>query len=158
MEYAEAAEFIKELETRLGSRITWRTFATWFGSSEGQIREYGVFLCALEDGRFYAEDFERLPQILGYTIRQKNRPKYEKYSIIFPKESIKSISVVRKSQAESSSRAASRVPLSPAGRFSRIFFPLVTQVVLDDGRIYFFELIEPKALIKLTGEENGRSI
>lgn len=158
MEYAEAAEFIKELETRLGSRITWRTFATWFGSSEGQIREYGVFLCALEDERFYAEDFERLPQILGYTIRQKNRPKYEKYSIIFPKESIKSISVVKKSQAESSSRAASRVPLSPAGRFSRILFPLVTQVVLDDGRIYFFELIEPKALIKLTGEENGRSI
>ena len=44
MESREARQFIDQLEAQLGAHIGWRTFATWFASNDGTIREYGVFL------------------------------------------------------------------------------------------------------------------
>lgn len=144
MDSKEAKEFISALEAELGSKIGYRTFATWFGSNDGLVREYGVFFCILEDGTLYFEDFERLPQILGYTLKSKNTPKYEKYSFRFRSDQIRSMSIVKKRQAQQTCASASRVPLCTAGKLSQLLFPVVTQIELDDGRCLYFELISHK--------------
>ena len=51
----ESIEYIRSLEAELGERIGWRTFATWYASTDGTVREYGVFLCLLGDGSLYLE-------------------------------------------------------------------------------------------------------
>ena len=101
MESREARQFIDQLEAELGAHIGWRTFATWFASNDGTIREYGVFLSILDDGTMYFEDFDRKPQILGFTIRPKNPVEYVKYSRRVSLDDIRSVTRVRKSHAVS---------------------------------------------------------
>ena len=58
MEINDTAQFIKEREERLGSRIRYRTYCTWYARIGHEKREYGVFLYT--DGRTMAyEDFDR---------------------------------------------------------------------------------------------------
>lgn len=154
MESREAQDFTRNLEDRLGRRIVWRTFATWYGSNEGIVREYGVYLCTLDDGSIYLEDFERLPQILGYQIRSRNTPKYEKYSLLLSPGSVRSVSRVVKKQAAASCLAASRIPLASAGRLATALFPIVTQLETEDGRCLYFELIDHKAFMRAIGGDN----
>lgn len=152
MDNSDATIFINGIEEKLGSPVTWRTFSTWYGSNEGVIREYGVFLCIC-GGQLYGEDFERLPQILGYTLKQKNRPKYEKYSFSIPLSRIKSISRVTKKGADLACRAASKVPLAEAGAFSKAMSQIVTQLETEDGICHYFELISHKEFIDALRKE-----
>lgn len=152
METREAAEFTREIESRLGSRMVWKTFAPWFASSDGTIREYGVFLCILEDGTVYLEDFERLPQILGIEIKSKKTPKYEKFSMRFRKNEVKEMERVAKKSAQQICRTSSRIPAPRAGRFTSLLQPLVSQIVLEDGTLLYFELIDYKAFNRAIGE------
>lgn len=159
MESQEAVEFINGIEASLGAKIGWRTFAPWYADNSGIIREYGVFLCLTDDGRLYFEDFERLPQILGYTLKPRNQVKYEKYSKAIEIREIKTIHRVKKKQAADTCSAKSRIPLTEAGRFMKTFFPVVTQIELNSKECYYFELISHRefmtALSKLRGESNG---
>lgn len=147
-------EFIAEIEARLGSKLGWRTFATWFGGP-GIVREYGVFL-ATAGGQIYFEDFERLPQILGYTIKSDKTPKYEKYSKTISANDVKAVTRVRKADAAANCRSSSPRALPPAGAFAKAFSQMVTQVEMNDGTIWYFELIShpefEKALEKAKGD------
>lgn len=152
----EAIEFIKEKESQLGSTIGWRTFSTWFGSNKGILREYGVFLCSY-DNSFYFEDFERLPTFLGYTIQKKNKEKYIRYDMSINANDIKSITLVRKSDAEKVIRSKANVPLSKVNSFISLFAKTVTQVELSSGELLYFELISSKEFEKIVKElKNGR--
>lgn len=159
MESQEAVEFIKGIEASLGARIGWRTFAPWYADNSGIIREYGVFLCLTDDGRLYFEDFERLPQILGYTLKPRNPVKYEKYSKAIEIKEIKAISRVKKKQAADTCSAASRIPLTEAGSLAKALSPIVTQIELNSKECYYFELISHRefmaALTKARGDVNG---
>ena len=147
----EAIEFIKEKESQLGSTIGWRTFSTWFGSNKGILREYGVFLCSY-DNSFYFEDFERLPTFLGYTIQKKNKEKYIRYDMSINANDIKSITLVRKSDAEKVIRSKANVPLSKVNSFISLFAKTVTQVELSSGELLYFELISSKEFEKKVKE------
>ena len=153
----EAVEFIKEKESQLGSKIGWRTFSTWFGSNKGILREYGVFLCAF-DNSFYLEDFERLPTFLGYTIQKKNREKYVRYDMTINANDIKSITIVRKSDAEKTIRSKSNVPLSKVNKIIGLFAKTVTQVELSTGELLYLELISNKEFEKIVKELKNGSI
>lgn len=150
----DSIAFIKGLEEQLGAKITWRTFATWYASTEGTIREYGVFLCRCQDS-FYFEDFDRVPTLLGIPLNTKNRPKYEKYSRLIPVSEVKSLSRVSKKLAEQQARSQSQKPLPEAGRMSRLMSPQVTQLVLESGECLYFELIDHKEIIKELEKQNG---
>ncbi len=139
----DAIEYIKNLESEIGEKIGWRSFSTWFGSSNGILREYGVFLCLLKE-EIYLEDFERLPQILGYQLKSKNREKYVKYALRLPVDEIKSIKRVKKSEAKTAVTAMANAPISEASSFARFAFPIVTQIEMNDGTCYYFELISHK--------------
>ena len=152
----EAIEFIKEKEAQLNSKIGWRTFSTWFGTNKGILREYGVFLCAFSDS-FYLEDFERLPTFLGYTIQRKNKVEYVRFDMTFKASSIKSITTVRRSEAERVIRSKAKEPLSKVGKITALFAKTVTQVELDSGELIYFELISSKEFEKKVKElKNGR--
>lgn len=143
----EAIKFIKDLEEQLGDKISWRTFATWYATTEGTIREYGVFLCRVGDS-FYFEDFDRVPTLLGIPLNSKKREKYEKYSRLIPVSEVKSCTRVSKKMAEQQARSQADKPLSEAGRMSKLMSPQVTQLVLESGECLYFELIDHKEIIK----------
>ena len=142
MDNEEAIAFIREREERIGGKILYRTYSTWYGRIGKEKREYGVFLYS--DGRvFIYEDFERNPQILGIPIRTKRKEKYEKLEVSFPASGIREISRVTKRSAEISLYNGKDLS-KPATLLGRAFRAIVTKVVLEDGDIMFFELMDPK--------------
>ena len=143
MDTNDTIQFLKEREERLGGRIRYRTYCTWYARLGCEKREYGVFLCLLGDGSLYLEDFDRQPQILGITLKSRKREKYVKLSRRIPLEAVRSVSRVRKSHALSAVNSGSSLPSNPAGWFARALFPIVTQLVLEDGGCHYFELISP---------------
>ncbi len=153
----EEADFIKAREAKLGYKIKWRTFSTWFGSNRGILREYGVFLCSFSDS-LYLEDFERLPTFLGYTIQRKNREEYVMYDRIIHSRDIVSIRRVRKSDAEKTVRSKGAVPLVEPSKLTQVFAKMVTQVELKDGELLYFELISNKEFVNTCKELQNGSI
>ena len=153
----EEADFITARETKLGYKIKWRTFSTWFGSNRGIVREYGVFLCSFADS-LYLEDFERLPTFLGYPMKRKNQAEYVMYDRIIHSRDIVSIRRVRKSDAEKTVRSKGSVPLCKPSKFMQVFAKMVTQVELKDGELLYFELISNKDFVKTCKELQNGSI
>lgn len=151
---ADAIEFMKELEARIGGKPGWRTFATWYGTSRGLKREYGVFLCRIED-RLYLEDFDRVPTFLGIPMKsRKNAEKYERYSCFIPISDIVSIKRVSKKKAEDIIRRADKTVLDEVGPMARALSPIVTQLKLKSGECVYFELIDHKDFLKMLNKEN----
>ena len=98
MDSQETMLFLKEREERLGAKIIYRTFSTWYARIGHEKREYGVFLYT--DGRTIVfEDFDREPQLLGIPLKRKNKEKYEKLEVSFPVTAIRSIERVSLSDA-----------------------------------------------------------
>ena len=142
MDTDEAIAFIKEREERIGGRILYRTYSTWYGRIGKEKREYGVFLYS--DGKsFIYEDFERNPQILGIPIKTKNKAKYEKLEVSFPASDIIEIARVTKRSAEVSLYNGKDLSRHP-NILDKAFRAIVTKVVLKNGDVLFFELMEPK--------------
>ena len=153
----EAIEFIKEKESQIGAKIGWRTFSTWFGSNNGILREYGVFLCAFDDS-LYFEDFERLPTFLGYPIQRKKKVEYVRYDRTIKASDIKAITLVRKRDAEKAIREKALNPLPKANKLISLFTKTVTQVELSSGELLYFELISIKEFEKIVKELKNGSI
>jgi len=154
MEDKETTDFIKEIENRRGGKMKYRTYSTWFADNTGNIREYGVFLYQIDE-TFYFEDFEKENRIFGIplTRRKKNQKQYIKLEGSFNVKDIKSITLVSKSNAESYCRSDNKAQLPPpASTISRIFNRLITMVELENGKIFFLELIDQKKF-KETMEE-----
>ncbi|MDD2302805.1 MAG: hypothetical protein PHG30_09605 [Eubacteriales bacterium] len=149
----DAKQFIENLENRFGGPVGYRTYSTWFASEEGVVREFGVFIFEI-NGKFHYEDFERKPSLFGFAIKpRKSLPPYVKLEGSFSASSIKSITVVTKSQALSCAQGMKKQEMiAPANGLQRIFSPLVTRVVLSDGPAMFFELINHKEFTKAIKE------
>lgn len=155
----DAKQFIENLENRFGGKINYRTYSTWFGSDTGVVREFGVFIYEI-DGVFHFEDFERKPSMFGFSIKpRKNQPAYVKMEGSFTAKEIQSISVVTKSNAMACVQGyRKQSSIEPAGTLQKIFSPLVTKVVLQNGLTYFFELINHKEFFQKIKEDANGSI
>ncbi len=145
----DANEFIAELEKRFDGSITYRTYCTWYGSSKGILRDFGVFMYEIHT-IFHFEDFERKPSLFGIAVtgRKKQAP-YIKMEDSFKKQEIESITQVSKSRAVSSIKNSinpASIPL--ASLIEKIFSPLVTRVTLENGESHFFELINHKEFLQ----------
>jgi hypothetical protein len=155
----DSQQFLKNLEERFGGKITYRTFATWFATSDNVLREFGVFLFKI-NGNYHYEDFERIPSLLGFPLRpRKNKVPYEKLEGSFAASSIKNISVVTKNSAMRS--IYSNIPadqITEATFLQKLLFRLVTKVELDDNSALFFELISPKEFVKSLEENDSERI
>ena len=145
MDTNDTIQFLKEREERLGGRIRYRTYCTWYARLGCEKREYGVFLYT--DGRTMAyEDFDREPQILGIPIKRKSKEKYEKLLVSFPVEAIAAIDRVTLDSAERSFESCRDVARS-AGILAKAFRKLATKVTLADGTIMYFEMMDHKDFV-----------
>lgn len=138
----ETKAFLKELETKHDGTISWKTYATWFGSSKGIIREFGVFLYRIND-TFYYEDFERKTQFLGIPLNiKKSKNEYKKMEGAFNVNEIESTLNVSKNVASNFLQGANNINrLKQIGSFQKFFSQVVTMVTLKDGTKLFFELM-----------------
>ena len=144
-------EFIKGLETKRGCPVGWRTYSTFYADSNGVVREYGVFLYEA-GGRFWFEDFEHEPQILGFKLpKSKNAAPYVKFESGFDPNDVLETRTVKKNVAKSF--AGGFKPHSKAGTFARFFSQCVTEVALKNGTVLFFELPD-KTLLNIIKENN----
>lgn len=147
----DTKKFLAELEEKHGGPVKWRTYATWYGSADGTLREYGVFLYVI-GGKFYFEDFERLPSLLGYPLKpKKNAPPYVKHEGSFSGNAIKRTMVVTKGHAIDCVRGYRNVEdLREANLIAKLFKQLVLLVETTDGGAYFFELMDRKRFLDET--------
>ena len=147
MDTDEAIAFIKEREERIGGKILYRTYSTWYGRIGREKREYGVFLYS--DGRsFIYEDFERDPMILGIPINRKRKEKYVKMEESFPVDSITDVQRVTRRSAEKSLEAKRDISRAP-GLFGKAFCKLVTKISTADSGVIFVELMDHRAFVDM---------
>lgn len=150
MDTEDTTAFLKEKEERLGAKIRFKTYSTWYGEIGGEKREWGVFLYS--DGKvFILEDFNREPSILGFKITEKKNNDYVKYERTFLVSQIVDILQVTRNSAEKSV-TLERDFSKPANLFAKAVQKLVTKVVLDDGSILFFEMMSHKDFMKTVAE------
>lgn len=143
MDIENTKAFIEEREKRLGAKLKWRSYSTWYAHLDGEKREYGIFLYT--DGKtIVIEDFERAPTLMGIIVpSMAKKEEYKKYEIEIDVMSICAVETVTRSSAESSIRNhkdRSKV----ANLFDRIFRKLVTRVKTVDGEVYFMEILNTK--------------
>ena len=148
MDTADVAQFIREREEKLGGKIRYRTYCTWYARLGHEVREYGILLYT--DGRTVAyEDFDRGPTLLGIPIR-RTRPKDEEYvklEVAFPIEDIADMTQVTWSSAAKSASCGKDIS-KEANAFDRMFRRIVTKLSLKDGTVIF---IEPGSHQELAG-------
>jgi len=144
----DAQEFIDTLEKRFEGKVKYRTYSTWFASSKGVLREFGVFIYEINN-IFHFEDFERNAALFGIALTsKKKKSEYVKMEGSFNRSDIESITQVPKSKATSCAKQSIKASMIPtATTLQRIFSPLVTRVSLKDGTHYFFELINHKEFL-----------
>jgi len=142
----DAQAFIAELETRRQAKISWKTYATWYGNNRGITREFGVFLYRCEN-TFFFEDFERNPSMFGISLKSKKKKEaFTKYEGYFALEDVVSTRQIVKAQAKKVAEGISAPDELPQVHiFDRVFRQLVEMITLKDGSVHFFELIDRKA-------------
>ena len=147
MEPIDVVQFIREREEKLGGKILYRSYCTWYARLGHEIREYGILLYT--DGKTFAyEDFDREPAILGIPIR-RGKPRgevYKKLEVSFPISDIRDISQVTWSSAVKATRCGHDISKS-ANWFDRIFRRILTKLSLSDGTIIYIEPFNHKELV-----------
>ncbi|MCR5760503.1 MAG: hypothetical protein K6F82_00635 [Sphaerochaetaceae bacterium] len=136
---SDAEEFLKKLEEKHGGKIDRRNFSLWYGDSEGNIREAGVFVYRI-NGIYHYEDFKRRASILGFTVSSKKNEKYVKFERSFNSQDIVGVETVRKSAARAFIEKGKEA--KEASAFSRVFLETVTKIQLKDGTVRFFQLVD----------------
>lgn len=144
----DAQVFIAELETRHGGPVGWRTYATWYGNNQGVFREFGVFFYWCE-GRFHFEDFERTPSLLGITLKPRRaKAPFIKYEGSFSSADVVLTRPVPKSVAQRTTiNSAVSERIREVNLLDKLFRQMVEMVVLSDGTIHFFELMNRREFI-----------
>lgn len=134
---------LKELEEKRGGKIEKKTFSLWCILPTGKLYEHGMFVYQIGNNVYY-EDFEKQTMnVFGFTIQKKKTEDFVKTEGVFPKEDIEKTLKVSKSSAIKYAREGRKEPalLKKAGPFTRFFRPCTDAVVLKNGDVYFFELL-----------------
>lgn len=139
----ETKEFLDNLENKHGGKITWKTFATWYGCSDSTLREHGVFIFKIND-TLYFEDFDKKYAIFGIALTNNKKKKNEYVKMerqiaiadidnTFRVSQSNAINVVRNTKEASD--------LKEINLFDKIFKKTVVAVALKNGTHHFFEFM-----------------
>lgn len=134
---------LKELEEKRGGKIGKRTFSLWCILPNGKLYEHGMFVYEI-DGTVYYEDFEKQSiNIFGFNIQKKNKEPFIKTEGTFSKNDVERTIKVSKKAAMKYAKSENKNPavLKKAGKTVRFFAPCTDAVVLKNGDVYFFELL-----------------
>lgn len=136
------SNLIKEIETKRGAKVGYRTVSTFYADSQGNICDLGVFLYECQDSLWY-EDFEPEASIFGFKIQTKAKSKYVKFEGSFRMEDVVSVRrVLKRAARRCACGERSFAGLRAAGVVSGFLCAVVTEFVLRDGRRLYFELLD----------------
>ncbi len=136
---SETQEFLKKIEETHGGKIDKKTFSLWYGDSEGNIREFGVFIYRI-NGVYHYEDFKRRASILGFTVPDKKADEYVKFERSFTFDEIESTLIVKKASARKYIETGKAI--KKAGFIARLLLDTVLMVQFKDSTVKFFQLVE----------------
>ncbi len=142
MEYdTDVLAFIEEREKKIGGKLIYRTYATWFAELGRERREWGVFLYT--DGKtLMIEDFYRPSTVLGYEINSRSekerKANYVKLEIPLLLSDVTEVDYVSRPSAEKSLKTINDVSKS-ATLFNKIFTKNCVKLKVGE-RIFFLEL------------------
>lgn len=143
----DTKDFLEQLETKHNGKMGWRTFSTWYGCSDGTFREFGVFLYKIND-TFYFEDFERNQSIFGFLIHtNKKKKEFIKMEREIEAAQIDKVITTTRKNALQIIKTENTQILKSASLFEKMLFKTVSAVILKDGSIHFFELVNSKDFI-----------
>lgn len=153
----EVTEFLQGLEKKRGTKIMWKTFSTWFATTDrgGIARPYGVFLYRAGD-EIWFEDFEHRPySFFGFPLKKKkDSPPFHPYESSFPISEIKEIRIVTRRTGEKIAEGSLKPEKAKkANLLQKIFSELFELVMLEDGTAYVFQILDRKGFLKEVGKE-----
>lgn len=146
--------FIEEREKKLGGKLIYRAYATFFSEVGGERRDWGVFLYS-DGNTLVIEDFFRESKILGYTVNSKKEREREKnwikMEIIISISEIEDVSLVSRRSAEKSLKTKNDVS-KRATLFNKIFTKTCVRVKAGE-RVFFLELPSMKEFLNLVDKK-----
>lgn len=138
-----AQGLLKELEEKHGGKITKRSFATWAKLPTNRVFEHGMFVFKIND-TFHYEDFEKDHlNILGFQVQKKDKTPFVQTEGSFKEEEIEKVTRLTKARAKClTTLSESEIhSLKRANPLQRFFFSCVDVIILKNGDVYSFELI-----------------
>lgn len=139
----ETNNLLKQLEDENGGKLVYKTYALFLGiSGEGAKNLGGLFY--IVNGRLIFEDFEKQGGLLQMFVKREE--KYEKTKFSFPVDDIAAVhSVVRSSALKAVRGTRAPDKTIPASGLRKFLNRTITQIFLNNGKAYYFELIDEKA-------------
>lgn len=144
---ADTHAFLKEIESRRGAPVEWRTFSIWYGTSRhgGLERVWGVFLYRIGD-TFYLEDFEHQDTFFGFPIhKRKDAKPFVRYEESFKCGDVKKITLISKGTAQKIATGKLQPEkVKPMNKIQALLQEHFTMVTLSDGSVMVFNLLDRK--------------
>lgn len=135
-----ADTFLSDLEERFGGKITYRAFASFYGDSNGEIKDHGVFLYVI-NGVFHFQDFEIHKSVLGIPVKSKEQ--YVKFESQFEASQVRGIRTVSRKKAQSFCCGnLEHDRLKTAGLPTRVFSETVQEFAMEDGSYLYFRFMD----------------
>ena len=138
----ETRAFLADIEQRRGGQITYKAFSTFYADNNGKVCRYGVFFYQV-DGVFWFQDFEYVPNFLGFRLSRRKDEEYVMFESSFSPSDVVSMRRVKKKAAincalgfKDFSKLRKYNPLT--GFMSEI----ATEFSLRDGRLLYFQFMD----------------
>ena len=151
----DSEAFLNDIEQRRCGKITFKTFSTFYADSDGNVRDYGVFLYMV-NGTFWFRDFEHESNFLGFKLKKRSDDVYEMFESSFsPIDVVSSRTVMKKAARNCALGFRDFAKLKKANPVIGFLAETVTEIKLKDGRLMYFQLMGKDILNIVKGEQDG---
>ena len=152
----DSEAFLNEIEQRRGGKITFKTFSTFYADSDGNVRDYGVFLYMVND-TFWFQDFERENSFLGFKLSRRKDEDYEMFESSFsPLEVVSSRTVMKKAARNCATGHKDFSKLRKANPVIGFLAETATEIRLQDGKTMYFQLMDKTVLNIIDQMQNNK--
>ena len=154
----DSEAFLNDIEQRRGGKITFKTFSTFYADSEGNVRDYGVFIYMV-NGTFWFQDFERDRNFLGFKLSKRRDEEYVMFESSFsPLEVVSARIVLKKAARNCALGYRDFSKLREANPVIGFLAETATEIRLRDGKTLYFQLIDktiPKMINQMQSNIKG---
>ena len=138
----ESNILLHKLEEENNGKIIFKTYALYPGKSGKKSPNLGGLLYVVGDLLIF-EDFERQGGMMQLLVKRKE--KYEKTKFSFKLSDISRVySVTRSAAVKAVKYHADPGTIQPASPVTRFLQRTISQLLMEDGSAYYFELFDEK--------------
>ena len=138
----DSEAFLNDIEQRRGGSITFKTFSTFYADSDGNVRDYGVFLYMV-NGVFWFQDFEHESSFMGFKLSRRRDEEYEMFESSFsPLEVVSFRTVMKKAARRCATGFKDFSKLRKSNPVLGFLSETVTEVKLQSGKTMYFQFMD----------------